>query len=56
MILLFNTTDEVMEIAHGDRICQAELFEDQEVEIAETTERPVQKTDRVSGFGSTGSK
>lgn len=56
MILLFNTSDEVIEIAHGERICQAELFEDQEVEIVETTERPVQKTDRVSGFGSTGSK
>ncbi len=55
-IIIMNTSDEMITINHGDRICQAELVEDLEHTITETTIRPVQKTDRSGGFGSTGTK
>lgn len=55
-IILMNTSDEMIVISHGDRICQAELFKDQELVIVETMEKPSQKTDRAGGFGSTGTK
>ena len=54
MILLLNNSDELIKIKHGERVCQAELFEDQGVEIVATLNRPGQKTERVSGFGHTG--
>jgi dUTPase len=41
-------------VYHGDRIAQAELVKCEIYDILETSEKPIQKTDRNGGFGSTG--
>ena len=53
-VLLHNTTQQPFIINHGDRICQGELVKDERVEFDVVEERPVKKTDRDGGFGSTG--
>jgi len=53
-ILLTNNSTVDQEIFHGDRIAQGELVKKEEYVLWETTEMPVQKTDRVGGLGSTG--
>ena len=43
-------------IEHGERIAQAKLVKLNEVVIKELVNKPTQKTNRKSGFGSTGNK
>ena len=54
MVMLTNISDEVVYIRHGDRICQGELVKDERVVFDIVEERPVKKTNRDGGFGSTG--
>ena len=53
-IMLHNISNEKLYIYNGDRIAQAEMIRCELYDIAETPERPAQKTDRSGGFGSTG--
>jgi dUTP pyrophosphatase len=53
-ILLYNTSNMDFIIQHGDRIAQGELVKNLDYVIEECYNAPVQKTDRVGGFGSTG--
>lgn len=54
MVLVYNISGNAITIANGDRIAQAELVRDNEYEIVETAIRPVPKTNRIGGMGSTG--
>lgn len=54
MVLIWNISDNAIQIQSGDRIAQAELIKDAEYEINETAIRPIIKTTRVGGMGSTG--
>lgn len=54
MVLIWNISDNAIQIKTGDRIAQAELIKDAEYEITETAIRPITKTSRVGGMGSTG--
>lgn len=54
MVLIWNISDNAIQIHTGDRIAQAELIKDEEYLIAETAARPGIKTTRVGGMGSTG--
>ncbi len=54
LIPLHNITNETLTVGHGDRIAQAELVELLQYEMVETDVQPEQTTDRVGGFGSTG--
>jgi dUTP pyrophosphatase len=53
-VALYNSSNQAFKIAHGDRICQAELVCDARYPIIETDVRPKKKTNRSGGFGSTG--
>jgi dUTP pyrophosphatase len=53
-ILLQNISDSLVVIEKGERLAQVELQKLDDVTITETTVKPVQKTDRNGGFGSTG--
>ena len=53
-ILLTNISEQDAYIFHGDRIAQGELIPDLAYNVEETYTQPAQKTDRVGGFGSTG--
>lgn len=53
-ILLINNSEKPVIISDGDRIAQAELVKSVPTEIVELNDSPIQKTDRVGGFGSTG--
>jgi dUTPase len=53
-IMLHNISNDKLYIYNGDRIAQAEMIRCELYDIAETAERPAQKTDRSGGFGSTG--
>lgn len=53
-VLLYNTSDGPITIAHGDRIAQAILERTEYNEIEEISEKPAQKTERGGGLGSTG--
>ena len=54
MVLLWNISDNGIEIRTGDRIAQAELVKDAEYAITETAARPGVKSSRIGGMGSTG--
>lgn len=54
MVLMWNISDNAINIYTGDRIAQAELIKDADYSIAETAARPLIKTSRVGGMGSTG--
>lgn len=54
MVMLMNVSDNQQFINNGDRVAQAELVKKEEYTLWETYARPVQKTDRVGGLGSTG--
>lgn len=56
LVLLTNVSDNPIVIKDGERIAQAELIRQETYTIEVTEERPVTKTDRVGGFGSTGVK
>lgn len=54
MVLMWNISDNAIEIKTGDRVAQAELIKDAEYSIIETATRPGIKTNRIGGMGSTG--
>jgi dUTP pyrophosphatase len=54
MVLVYNISGNAITIGSGDRIAQAELVKDSEYEIVETASRPMIKTNRTGGMGSTG--
>lgn len=54
-VLLWNTSSNGLWIENGSRIAQAELTKLERYAIEETKEKPVKKTDRDGGLGSTGS-
>lgn len=54
-VILHNISAHVFTVKHGDRICQGELVKVEALLISEVNDRPLQKTSRVGGLGSTGS-
>lgn len=55
-MMLENVSDSMATIEHGERIAQCLIEKTLRVKITETKEKPVQKTDRNGGFGSTGTE
>jgi len=53
-IMVYNFTNEIVEIKDHERIAQAELVKNEVCEVIEIDSAPVQKTERAGGFGSTG--
>lgn len=53
-IMVQNVTDSLVTIEHGERLAQCMLVPVEQHALAETQDRPEQKTDRDGGFGSTG--
>jgi dUTP pyrophosphatase len=53
-VSLVNVSDIPFTIKHGDRIAQAELVRDTRASFHEIFEKPLPKSDRTGGFGSTG--
>ena len=53
-LIIYNSTDELIKIYHGDRIAQGEITPYHRADIQEVFEKPGQKSDRIGGFGSTG--
>jgi dUTP pyrophosphatase len=56
MITMLNNSSIPNEISIGERLAQAEMVKLEKYKIEETTVKPEQTTDRVGGFGSTGTK
>lgn len=54
MVILHNISGNAVMINDGDRVAQAELVPNIVYEIEQTPARPMNKTNRVGGFGSTG--
>lgn len=54
MIMIKNDSLQRITIKHGDRIAQGELVKSLDYTIEQCYTKPVQKTDRNGGFGSTG--
>jgi len=54
-MMISNMTDCLVTIENGERLAQGILEPTVPYDLIETNERPVQKTDRDGGFGSTGS-
>ena len=55
-IMLTNTSADEVRIKHGERIAQGELIKTEEYTLEETIDIPKQTTQRVGGFGSTGTE
>lgn len=55
-ITLYNISGVDQTISDGDRIAQVELVRSEQYSIEEVLDKPLHKTDRVGGFGSTGVK
>lgn len=53
-VLMTNISDNPISITNGDRIAQGELVKSEDYIIEETQEKPMAKTDRNGGMGSTG--
>lgn len=53
-VILFNNSDSLVTITHGERLAQCMLEPINSYTIEETDVRPGQKTDRTGGIGSTG--
>ena len=54
MVLIHNISQNNITIKKGDRVAQAELVQSIEYDVEETPIRPLIKTDRIGGMGSTG--
>lgn len=54
MVILWNISGNAITINSGDRVAQAELVKNIEYVVEQTPARPMNKTQRVGGFGSTG--
>ena len=55
-VMLYNTSSDEVRIKHGERIAQGELVKTLDYSIEESIIVPEQKTNRVGGFGSTGTE
>jgi dUTP pyrophosphatase len=55
-IMLYNSSADEVRIKHGERIAQGELVKKETYELEESIIVPEQKTNRVGGFGSTGTE
>lgn len=53
-VILFNSSSSPWIVTHGDKICQAELVKMEKYDIFALGQKPIQKTTRIGGFGSTG--
>jgi dUTP pyrophosphatase len=53
-VMLHNISDKPFIVKHGDRIAQGELVVDSNVIFSDLKRKPLAKTDRNGGFGSTG--
>jgi dUTP pyrophosphatase len=53
-IPLYNNSQERLKIYNGDRIAQGQISILENMQYEYTTERPIRKSDRNGGFGSTG--
>ena len=53
-VILWNISENAVTITSGDRIAQAELVKSESYSVAETFVRPIPKTNRTGGMGSTG--
>ena len=53
-VILHNISGNAVTIENGDRVAQAELVKNVEYSVEETPARPLPKTNRAGGFGSTG--
>ena len=53
-VILHNISGNAVTIENGDRIAQAELVSNIIYHVEETPARPLPKTSRIGGFGSTG--
>lgn len=53
-MVVTNNSNEIATIKHGDRLAQAEMVPDKTYNLSETLDKPLAKSDRVGGFGSTG--
>lgn len=53
-VMLHNISGNAVTINQGDRVAQAELVKNVEYTVEETPARPLHKTKRQGGFGSTG--
>ena len=55
-IMLYNSSADEVRITHGERIAQGELIKTLDYSLEESIIVPKQKTNRVGGFGSTGTE
>ena len=55
-IMLYNSSADNVRIKHGERIAQGELVKKETYELEESIIVPEQKTNRIGGFGSTGTE
>lgn len=55
-IILHNTSSELIDVRHGDRIAQGNLMQAWSYNFKELSNKPEQTTERDGGFGSTGDK
>jgi len=55
-IMLYNSSADEVRIKHGERIAQGELVKTLDYSLEESIIVPEQKTNRVGGFGSTGTE
>ena len=53
-VMMMNIGDRHQIIKNGDRICQGEMIQTYYYGVEEIVEKPLKKTDRDGGFGSTG--
>lgn len=52
-ILVHNISDSLTRIQHGERLAQCRLAKVNQITLVKSNEKPVQKTDRTGGIGST---
>ena len=55
-IMLYNSSADEVRIKHGERIAQGELIKTLDYSLEESIIVPEQKTNRIGGFGSTGTE
>ena len=55
-IMLYNASADEVRITHGERIAQGELIKTLDYSLEESIIVPEQKTNRIGGFGSTGTE
>ena len=55
-VMLYNSSADEVRIKHGERIAQGELIKTLDYSLEESIIVPEQKTNRVGGFGSTGTE